>query len=1657
MQTQFIHRIRSNASWRMGLLALFLAVLTWLAAPQAAWAATFTVTKTADTNDGACNADCSLREAIVAANAAAGADIITLPAGTYTLSRSGVDNTAVNGDLDVTGPLTINGAAQATTIIQAGSSGPTAIDRIFSFNPRGTATGFAVALNNLTIRNGKNPNAFATQENDGGCFDFDGGTAGAGTLSLTNVTVSNCETTDGSGGGAAIFLPHGGTISFSGATIQNNIASRGGNNFGDGGGLIFSCVQSGGTSTVTFNNSTISSNSTRSLGGNNSGSGGGLVNFGACTPGTATASMQLHAVTISGNSTGADGGGIFSGGSLTIDNAGGASVISNNSAGRSGGGIWLNHPNTTSTISKVTFSGNSAGDDGGAIRLGSSTPGNVLNVSFSRFVNNTASSGKASGLSVYNGNATATNNWWGCSTGPSAAPCDTAKLDPATGTTGPLGTGTLNVTPWLRVNVTAATNPLVTGQSTGLTASILTDSNGGAVALSNLTLLLGQPVTWSGVGGTISGQQTTIQANGTATANYQATAAAAGNQAVAKVDNDGTTTGSNVRTLTVNKANTTATITADTPDPSVSGQAVTVNYNVTVNSPGAGTPTGNVTVSDGVNSCTGTVAAGTCNISLSTVGARTLTATYAGDSNFNGSTSAGVAHTVNKANTTTTITSDNPDPSVVGQSVTVVFAVAASAPGTGTPTGNVTVSDGTVSCTATVAAGQCNLAFTSVGVKTLTATYAGNTNFNGSTSASTTHTVNKANSTTTITNDTPDPSTVGQAVTVNFSVVASAPGAGTPTGNVTVSDGVDSCTGTVAAGNCTITLSTFGNHLLTATYAGDSNFNGSVSADEPHIVNQIDSTTAITADNPDPSVVGQSVIVQYTVTPGTATGNVAVTSDDGVDSCTGTVAAGQCTITFSSAGAKLLTASYAGNDNFFPSTSAPAPHTVNKAATTTTISADTPDPSAVGQTVTVQFAVQVTAPGAGTPTGDVTVSDGVDSCTATVATGQCTITLTTTGARTLTATYAGDGNFTGSTSTGEAHTVNVATQAPQITTQPTDQSVCAGATATFSAAASGDPAPTVQWQVSSDNGATWSDLSGETNATLSVVTSAADNGKQYRAVFSNSAGSATTNAATLTVNSAPTISTQPSNQTVNAGQSVSFSAAASGSPTPTVQWQVSADNGATWSDLSGETATTFTFTAQSGDNGKQYRAIFTNACGTATTNAATLTVNTLPPPDTTAPDTTIDSQPANPSNSSNASFTFSGTDNVTPAASLTFECSLDSAAFAACTSPQNYSGLGDGSHTFQVRAKDAAGNIDATPASYTWTINTAPPPDTTAPDTAINSQPANPSNSSSASFTFSGTDNVTPAANLTFECSLDGAAFTACTSPQNYSGLADGSHTFQVRAKDAAGNVDATPASYTWTINTASGNTFVANCGGYDVYRTPQGQYTAAGWSGAILVGNANGNTLNGGSGPDLILGLGGNDSIKGNGGDDILCGGDGVDLIHGGAGNDYLDGGNGSDVLNGGAGDYDQLIGGDSADTLLDGDGVSSVQGGPGNDVITFTLRNGWRDQNGQARFAGLAAGYGDDTVGLAILGSTSFLLDITGDERDNPASPLEGTNDALALGGVINPASTIIKFEQQVVVTAAESTLTDESGAEYLTEGVGEEVPTTQASQIFLPQISR
>jgi hypothetical protein len=184
------------------------------------------------------------------------------------------------------------------------------------------------------------------------------------------------------------------------------------------------------------------------------------------------------------------------------------------------------------------------------------------------------------------------------------------------------------------------------------------------------------------------------------------------------------------------------------------------------------------------------------------------------------------------------------------------------------------------------------------------------------------------------------------------------------------------------------------------------------------------------------------------------------------------------------------------------------------------------------------------------------------------------------------------------------------TSAPAVTSQPASTDAADGASVRFSATASGNPAPSVQWEVSTDGGTTWDDVNGATSTTYTFTAMSSENGDEYRAVFSNSAGTATSAAATLTIMppTAPAITQQPSDQTAGDGASATFSAAASGSPVPSVQWQVSSDGGTDWTDVAGATSATYSFTASSGENGYEYRAVFTNSVTSATTDSAVLTV-----------------------------------------------------------------------------------------------------------------------------------------------------------------------------------------------------------------------------------------------------------------------------------------------------------------------------------------------------------------------------------------------------------------------------------------------------------------
>ena len=169
--------------------------------------------------------------------------------------------------------------------------------------------------------------------------------------------------------------------------------------------------------------------------------------------------------------------------------------------------------------------------------------------------------------------------------------------------------------------------------------------------------------------------------------------------------------------------------------------------------------------------------------------------------------------------------------------------------------------------------------------------------------------------------------------------------------------------------------------------------------------------------------------------------------------------------------------------------------------------------------------------------------------------------------------------------------------------------------------------------------------------------------------------------------------------------------------------------------------------------------------------------------DTTAPETEIDSGPSGITTNPDPTFTFAASE-----AGATFECRMDMGEWTPCTSPHSYSSLASTVHTFEVRARDAANNVDASPATRTFTI------DSIAPETQIDSGPSGSTTDSSPSFGFSASE---PAF---FECNLDGNGWEPCASPVSYAGLAPGPHTFEVQATDMAGNSDPSPATRSFSI-----------------------------------------------------------------------------------------------------------------------------------------------------------------------------------------------------------------------------------------------------------------
>jgi hypothetical protein len=185
------------------------------------------------------------------------------------------------------------------------------------------------------------------------------------------------------------------------------------------------------------------------------------------------------------------------------------------------------------------------------------------------------------------------------------------------------------------------------------------------------------------------------------------------------------------------------------------------------------------------------------------------------------------------------------------------------------------------------------------------------------------------------------------------------------------------------------------------------------------------------------------------------------------------------------------------------------------------------------------------------------------------------------------------------------------------------------------------------------------------------------------------------------------------------------------------------------------------------------------------------------------PETTILNKPSSLTNQTQAIFTFSSSEE-----NSTFECKIDEENWQICFSPQQYSNLLDGLHTFQVKAKDISQNTDPIPAQYQWKIDTIPP------QTEILTFPPSLTNQIQATFTFSSNEK-----NSTFECELKKLTesgslsiydWESCSSPKVYQCLTDGEYTFSVRAKDLAGNLESNPPEYTWKIDTEIESPFLS-------------------------------------------------------------------------------------------------------------------------------------------------------------------------------------------------------------------------------------------------------
>lgn len=349
-------------------------------------------------------------------------------------------------------------------------------------------------------------------------------------------------------------------------------------------------------------------------------------------------------------------------------------------------------------------------------------------------------------------------------------------------------------------------------------------------------------------------------------------------------------------------------------------------------------------------------------------------------------------------------------------------------------------------------------------------------------------------------------------------------------------------------------------------------------------------------------------------------------------------------------------------------------------------------------------------------------------------------------------------------------------QPPTITSQPSTQAACQGSAVSFSATASGQPLPTVQWQVSSDGGMNFSNVPGATSTTLALTSLTPDmNGQHYRAVFTNSGGTATTNAVLLTVYSATSIAVPPATQTVCAGAAVTLSVTASGTGPFSYQWRKNSAN------LPGATESSYAIASASANSAGAYDVIVNGLCGSASAPAATLTVNQP---------VIISAPPQTQSVCLGAPVTFSV--SATGTGPLAYQWRKNGHDLVGATMA-NYSlsatTLGDAG-AYDVRVTGACGNVTSNSASLT--IKTP---------VSITTQPASQTACAGTPVTFSVTASGTGP--LTFQWRKNSVNLTGATGStyQIAAASANDAGAYDVIITGACGNVTSPTAAL--TVNSA--------------------------------------------------------------------------------------------------------------------------------------------------------------------------------------------------------------------------------------------------------------